>query len=645
MRPRQHQLEDESKYHFQSCLPPGWVYRDKAKDYGIDAEVEVFDKSGNATGKIFNVQLKATDEVSKDKSLKVRIRTDHLMYWAKLDLPTLIVRYTSIDKKIYYKWVHSDLGEINKRLKKTITIKFDETKYWHGNSQKEIIDEIENYRLLRSSHFTLPINLKLKFDEDVGKKISYGQLLMYFQTEASQRQDFINFISYKNEESHGKVIFSKHKTTIYLGGEISSVTYLPVDFDNIKTKEISQVIADVYVTVGIILAHFGHFSEATSLFLTYYKKTSLLDYDSSIFMFHISVSLIKSNRPDDFLRFFDHILKKRKHYNNALAITVGLVRDMDLLHGITANFVLKVLTKMLNASIELGYKEEIGSNHYNIANLLLFSKQYREALTHYCFAKRYDPEYLDRHYFLRELGTTLFELKKYRCSTIAYSKTLEKNDDHEVLPLLADAIMYSGKYKEALEKFKDYRERSDKPNPYWLLKMDALEYIIGKLKIETQSRNTKAAINCIPTDEHRKREEMFEAVKHDALLSSAWFSLGISADREGEFEDAFDCFLVAAILAPRDLVAWVNTLTLAFRNRYLSLVATIFSVAYNINGDALLIPYYEIIDKEAPKQEKIDFKNVLSEVTQFIKSQKKNKTEFAFRIIKDDKIVVYKSDV
>jgi hypothetical protein len=74
-------------------------------------------------------------------------------------------------------------------------------------------------------------------------------------------------------------------------------------------------------------------------------------------------------------------------------------------------------------------------------------------------------------------------------------------------------------------------------------------------------------------------------------------------------------------------------------------VATIFSVAYNINGDALLIPYYEIIDKEAPEQEKIDFKNVLSEVTQFIKSQKKNKTEFAVRIIKDDKIVVYKSDV
>ena len=60
-RPKQHRLEDKSRIKFQDVLPEMWVYRDKDKDYGIDAEIELFDKDEKAQGIVFYAQLKATE--------------------------------------------------------------------------------------------------------------------------------------------------------------------------------------------------------------------------------------------------------------------------------------------------------------------------------------------------------------------------------------------------------------------------------------------------------------------------------------------------------------------------------------------------------------------------------------------------------
>lgn len=62
-RHRSHQLESESRVAFRSLLPSTWVVRDLDQDYGIDAQVEIFDESGEATGLTFLVQLKATDSL------------------------------------------------------------------------------------------------------------------------------------------------------------------------------------------------------------------------------------------------------------------------------------------------------------------------------------------------------------------------------------------------------------------------------------------------------------------------------------------------------------------------------------------------------------------------------------------------------
>mgnify|MGYP002795085008 CR=1 FL=1 len=80
-----------------------WVYRDKDKDYGIDAEVELFDEDEKAQGIVFYVQLKATESKKVSSILNVTFDIDTLKYYKKLDIPVLLVRYSDINNSIYVK--------------------------------------------------------------------------------------------------------------------------------------------------------------------------------------------------------------------------------------------------------------------------------------------------------------------------------------------------------------------------------------------------------------------------------------------------------------------------------------------------------------------------------------------------------------
>jgi Domain of unknown function (DUF4365) len=79
-RPREHQLESESRTAFQRALGSGFVVRNINPDYGLDVEVEEFDAEGSATGLRIYAQLKATDETNVAKSLTVRLGAS--THWA-----------------------------------------------------------------------------------------------------------------------------------------------------------------------------------------------------------------------------------------------------------------------------------------------------------------------------------------------------------------------------------------------------------------------------------------------------------------------------------------------------------------------------------------------------------------------------------
>ena len=127
-RPRQHQLEAESQHAFIGVLPRGWVYRSITPDYGLDGSVEVFDETEVATGGMFFVQLKGTDEDDLSKALCIRLRTETLAYYRTLLLPVLVVVYHAPTKSLFAR--HVPKAEVPESGQATQTFRLAEEDRW-----------------------------------------------------------------------------------------------------------------------------------------------------------------------------------------------------------------------------------------------------------------------------------------------------------------------------------------------------------------------------------------------------------------------------------------------------------------------------------------------------------------------------------
>ena len=145
-RIRAHELESESFYKFESCVPSQWVFRRKDKpDYGIDGEIEVFDSDGQTTCQLINVQLKSTDATDIKNCLKERFKVDTLKYYSTLQYPVLIAKYSKHFNKIFYCWSHSKRKNPIKEGQKETTIHFSERNILDENTFQQLESDVKNY--------------------------------------------------------------------------------------------------------------------------------------------------------------------------------------------------------------------------------------------------------------------------------------------------------------------------------------------------------------------------------------------------------------------------------------------------------------------------------------------------------------------
>ena len=101
VRPRSHILETESRQAFEQALPAKWVVRTQDPDYGLDAQVQVFE-GGRATTSFFFAQLKATDGVApKEETPDHRFSTDRLLHYVDCPLPVMLVLYDATSRRLF----------------------------------------------------------------------------------------------------------------------------------------------------------------------------------------------------------------------------------------------------------------------------------------------------------------------------------------------------------------------------------------------------------------------------------------------------------------------------------------------------------------------------------------------------------------
>jgi hypothetical protein len=169
------------------------------------------------------------------------------------------------------------------------------------------------------------------------------------------------------------------------------------------------------------------------------------------------------------------------------------------------------------------------------------------------------PAYRERGYWWRERSGVQFLKGNFAEAAGGYLTAVELGDERS-RPLLADALMFSGHYRDALEQFVAVGRIQHDETPEWALKRRALRYLVENFGIEEHQRHAELAD--VAADQTDDREALREALFLDLLCGRALWKLGhLAADDD---EPNFDLFLASAVADPFQPVAWIGALKSAF---------------------------------------------------------------------------------
>jgi tetratricopeptide (TPR) repeat protein len=350
--------------------------------------------------------------------------------------------------------------------------------------------------------------------------------------------------------------------------------------------------------IAISLADSGNIELASKFFL--YTDASKYLFRNKDILIKILPCLLLSSFFDEVIDLVINHTNDRE--DNLLDLPV-LMSSMLLRHN-TPKFEKSVesfLLKSLEKYKQKKWRDLYGQTHYNLANHYRSRSMYKAALHNFIEAKKNDSSYLKRDYFYREVAGTLFELGRYKLSSVCYEKAIELGNRNEDNALYADALMHQGQYDEAIKYFSKYLKGTESPTPYWILKYIFLDSFTENSKPLSQRRKPKQAsrhVN-ISLPDLDLEQNLEEALKLDSLCALAWFNLGIYGRDKENYESASYCFMASSILCPQDIESWVNCTLSAFKTGNLSLVPHVIHSAYYFNKEHYLSALYQSL-KDIP---------------------------------------------
>ena len=274
-RPREHQLESESRIAFQRKLPSKWLFENiDQPEYGLDGRVEIFDKADFATSRMFFVQLKGTDKSQLKDALAVNLEIRTCEYYRSLDLPVLIVLYHASTHKLYVKWFHTYDPYYGKNAKKSITFRLSVKDEWEEETAAQLVLDLEAFRQLRSPQLPLPIKLIIQLKE----QYIHGVLAERIQLKLCQALDkFSTQIKISNDLQtvHGSILISNSKTEIYFASGTGFTLHTSTKQKNqIDTPEF---IYDIITGIGVAVENIGHSNIAARIFTELAARSSIIN--------------------------------------------------------------------------------------------------------------------------------------------------------------------------------------------------------------------------------------------------------------------------------------------------------------------------------------------------------------------------------
>lgn len=610
-RPRSHQIEDESRIAFESRLPSQWVYRRTQPDYGIDGTVEIFDASGLATGKQFNVQLRATDHARLGKGLNVRFKTERCGYYQKLDLPVLVVRFHASTGKLFAKWFHEFDPFYGKGGKKTVTFRLSELDEWSDKSASQISQALDLIRTIRSGALPFPVPVALKFSGDLAPGLSHAEVSLGVRTAVQAAPGVLSFCQ---TSAYGSIMVSSREVTVGLAG----LKGLVLHFDDTYMRKYAKTALhnDILVAAALTLDSAGYSGPASKLVAQFGKHSTLSGCPEAAFK--MSRCMVQSSRIIEAVDFAEALLVDPRLRLTAYAAMLPLLKKSTLMSKTEATAIGHFLEHYICAEEKSGSLAAAAAANYSLGNHLRSRSENRRAFRYYKKAASLDPGYLKRAYFFRELAGVLFILERPRIAAKLYGKAVQLGEQGLARALYADALMFSGDSAEAIRQFELYVAAEAEPKSEFILKSWALPFLCQMLGFTRQNRQQAVARQMsAPGRELRAdyAERLNKALALDALCSLAWFNLGRCCIRDGKTDDACVAFLWAALIHPKDSESWANAFALALSSaKHRCLTSHILVAAHFAAGDRFAESVIRLADAQTGEFPRAKYLNAFNEM-------------------------------
>jgi hypothetical protein len=224
------------------------------------------------------------------------------------------------------------------------------------------------------------------------------------------------------------------------------------------------------------------------------------------------------------------------------------------------------------------------------------------------------------------LGGLLFLQGRFSISAKLYKKSIELERNEDVLPLYADALMFSGKYEESLSVLLEYFECKKEPKDEFVLKYYVLKSILDSFKVSTQNRKMNKALELMEGQkEHFTYCSLQRVLEVDMLCSEAWFRFGMLYKDDNKFSDAAIAFCACGLTHTWDIEAWTYASLYAVVSE-IPILYTIVRTAYYFNQEKYLQVFLELLSRNnLPTDNLKKIKQAIYDVTKDIRDEEKPK--------------------
>ena len=232
--------------------------------------------------------------------------------------------------------------------------------------------------------------------------------------------------------------------------------------------------------------------------------------------------------------------------------TMDLVRDVDL-------DVFNAYSERIRQQI--GQTWDGGRLAFNLSGLHRLRKDYPTALELLDLAAERTPRYREDTLYFRFHGACLWEIGRFDEWASSYRRALELGfEAHELLPLLADSLLYAGRYEEARRTLEAWEPNSTAGDKAGIIRLAVLDVLLEIVGVAEQARaSDPEQIEAIREKHGQGSLDKASIVRvlreMDALHPLPWMLLGF----DGE-QIAFGPALIAAFALVDSPSAWVLAL-------------------------------------------------------------------------------------